>query len=358
MRTHHHLALAAALLVAAPGFGQDPPGTGQNAPNPNNSQNQTQNQNQVQNPVGDSPALHRTSPPSAAELPKLGGAWTIAAAERNGQRLPDEQVAGLRVTITADTITVFTRDNKPHFVVKYKLDTARTPNEINMEMADGPNRGQLAQGIVTMDSAEQVRLIYSTGSQGRPRDFITRPGGTTATLFVLKRAATAVVYAGTWQAVDAEAGGKKLPPEQINRTKVVMTNNTLVLTDDYSHLTFVANYRVDTARTPNTITLTVLEGANKGQAGQGVIAEQGTDRVRLCFTMGQAQPAANGQPGQAPSFCYTLARLPSPVGAPPGAAQIPPQNAPLVPGGGQPAQGGAPSQGQSNTQGGGRPGGQ
>lgn len=316
MRRYQFLALGGALIVAVPTFGQQNQPGAQQAPQPTPA---------APNPgSGDVPGIQRTSPPSAAELPKLAGTWTITAAERNGQRLPDERVSGQRVTITADRITIFDRTNKPIYVVSYRLDTARTPNEINMEVVDGPNRGQVARGIVTMDSAQMMRLIYSTGSQGRPREFRTLPGGTTATLFILKRAPTEVLYAGTWTVTDAEAGGNKLPPEQVQKTKVVLTAETLVLTDGFTNFTFVAKYKVNTAQTPNTIDLTVLEGANKGQTGHGIIAPNGADQVRLCFVMGEQRPTDfRTVAGGPPSFCYTLQRQPSPVGVQPGTIQVP-----------------------------------
>ena len=148
----------------------------------------------------------------------------------------------------------------------------------------------VALGIVTMDSAEEMRLVYSTGNQGRPTEFRTTPGGTTATLFILKRAPTEVFYAGEWQAVDAEANGKKLPPEQINKTKVVLTANTLVLTDPVANSTFVTRYQVNTTQTPNTIDMTVLEGTNKGKTAHGIMAPEGADRIRLCFSLGGERP--------------------------------------------------------------------
>jgi uncharacterized protein (TIGR03067 family) len=328
MRLYRTLTLAAAL-AAAPAFGQ------QQDPQQLPTVPAVPPSHTIQNNPHDLPAVTRTSPPSAAQLPKLSGTWTITSGERNGQRLPDERVAGLRVTITADTITVFDRTNKPFYVVRYKLDTARTPNEINMEIADGPNRGQVAKGIVTMDSAEMMRLNYSTGNQGRPAEFRTAPGGTTATLFILKRAPTEVLYAGTWKATAAEAGGKALQPEQVQKTMVVMTADTLVLTDTYTNYTFVAKYKVDTARTPNTIDLTVLEGANKGQTARGIIAPLGADGLRLCFAMGAKQPPVDFHTtvGGQPSFCYTLHRQPSPVGVQPGTIKVPNGLGPSAPSG-------------------------
>ncbi len=341
MRTYRTLALGVALVAAAPAFCQNLP-----PPVPPVPAAQT-----IQNNPHDAPPVQRTSPPTAAELPKLAGTWSIVSGERNGQRLPDDRVAGLRVAITADTITVFDRANKPFFVIRYKLNTAVTPNEINMEMQDGPYRGAVAQGVVTMDSAEQMRLVYSTGSQGRPREFRTLPGGTTATLFILKRAPTEVLYAGNWRVVDGEAGGKKLPPEQVQKTKVVMTADTLVLTDTFTNFTFVAKYQTNTGQVPNTIDMTVLEGANKGKTAHGIIAPAGADGLRLCFVMGGERPRDfHAAAGKQPSFCYTLQREPGPIGVQPGTIQVPNGPGPSAPSGtpagGVPIPSGQPTQGQ------------
>ena len=197
MRTYQPLALAVALVAATSALSQQEFPTVPIVPPAHT----------IQNPKSDLPPVSRTSPPTAAELPKLSGTWNIVSGERRGERLPDERIRGLRVTIDADTITVFDRANKPFFVVLYTLDTARSPNEINMKMVEGPHAGEVAKGIVQMVSAEEMRLCYSTGNQGRPAEFRTYPGGTTATLFILKRSPTEVLYAGEWQVVDGEVSG-------------------------------------------------------------------------------------------------------------------------------------------------------
>jgi uncharacterized protein (TIGR03067 family) len=298
--------LAVTLVLAAPAFSRQPPAVVPPV-----------RPNQSSRP--ELPPEARPTPPTASELPQLAGTWTITAGERSGQRLPDERVAGLRATITADTITIYDRANKPSYVIRYKLDTTRTPNELNMEIVDGPGRGQTAKGIVMMDSAEMMRLMYTTGGRGRPTEFRTLPGGATGTLFILKRAATDVLYAGNWRVADGEAGGKKLVPEQVQKTKVVMTADTLVLTDTFTNFTFVAKYKVDTSRVPNQIDMTVLEGANKGKTAHGIIAANGADGLRLCFATGGQRPTDfRTAAGESPSFCYKLQREPGPVGVQPG----------------------------------------
>jgi uncharacterized protein (TIGR03067 family) len=321
MRTYQLAAIAVALLAVAPAAARQypivPPA-------------QT-----IQNPGGSTkPPLTRTSPPTPSELPKLAGTWTIVSGERNGERIPDERIAGLRVTITADAINVFDRENKPFIVARYKLDTSRTPNWIDMSLVDGPNRGQAAHGMVTMDSAEQARLIYSVGEKGRPDEFRTHTGGSPATLFILKRSPMEVLYAGEWQAMDGEANGKKLPAEQINRTKIVLTPSTLVLTDPFANSTFVTRYQVNTATTPNAIDMTVLEGVSKGKTAVGIIAPDGADRLKLCFAIGQDRPQQfRSAEGNVPQFCYTLARLKSPIGVQPKTIQVPNGTGPSSPSG-------------------------
>ena len=133
MRTHRlsAVALAAAVVTFARAQQPEPVLPPQTTPNSRSS---------------DLPPLSRTSPPTAAGLPKLAGTWTIVSGERNGQRLADDRVAGLRATITSDTITIFDRANRPSFVVSYTLDTARSPNGIDMKITDGPRHGHGSTG--------------------------------------------------------------------------------------------------------------------------------------------------------------------------------------------------------------------
>jgi uncharacterized protein (TIGR03067 family) len=133
------------------------------------------------------PPIQRPPQPTAAELPKLSGTWSVVGGEKDGQKIPDERLRGVRAVITADTITVVGAGNRPRFVVGYKLNTAVIPNEIDMKIVDGPNKDQVAQGVVTMDSAELMRLCYSPGSQGRPREFRTFAGGSADFLFIFQR---------------------------------------------------------------------------------------------------------------------------------------------------------------------------
>ncbi len=270
------------------------------------------------NPVVPVPPVPPTTP---AELPKLGGTWTIVGGERNAQKIPEEKIQGLRVVITADRITLFGRDNRPEFVASYKLNTAKNPNEINMQMVEGPRKGQLAQGIVLTEGAERMQLCYSPGSKGRPNEFRTHPGSDNL-LIILQKNPVQTSYAGTWRVLAAETEGQPLPADRVRNSRAVFTKDTFVLTDPGGQRTLVAHYELRTGTTPNEIDLAVLEGDRKGQVAHGILAFEGLDRMRLAYAFGDTRPRAFRTERGAPAeFVYLLQREggPTPNG-PPGAA--------------------------------------
>jgi uncharacterized protein (TIGR03067 family) len=292
MRAIRILFLGVALTVTSTAWGQ------QNQP-PNQNQQQQPGQSQGGNSgqlvlpnAGPDGQQGGPRPTTAAQLPKFSGHWVIAGGERSGQKIPDERVQGLRVNITPDTITLMGRDNKPMFVVGYKLNTALTPNEINMTIVDGPHKGQAAQGIVQMDGFEEMKLCYSPGSQGRPRQFRTQPGGSNDFLFILQRAPIQDEYAGAWRVTAGEVDGQQLPPQRAQAGRVVFTKDTVVVTDP-GQPTLVAKYTLNPSRSPNEIDLTIMEGPNKGQVARGIVAQDGPNQLRLCYAFGgEARPAA------------------------------------------------------------------
>jgi uncharacterized protein (TIGR03067 family) len=294
MRAIRILFLGAALTVTSTAWGQQnqPPNQNQNPNQQQPGQTQTSGAaGQLVLPGGPGVQPGGPVPTTAAQLPKFGGHWVIAAGERGGQKIPDERIRGLRVNITPDTITLMGRDNKPMFVVGYKLNTALTPNEINMTIVDGPHKGQAAQGIVMMDGIEEMKLCYSPGSQGRPRQFRTQPGGSNDFLFILQRAPFQDEYAGAWRVVAGEVDGQQLPPQRAQAGRVVFTKDTVVVTDP-GQPTLVAKYTLNPSRSPNEIDLTIMEGPNKGQVARGIVAQDGPNQMRLCYAFGgEARPA-------------------------------------------------------------------
>src|SRR5438128_1776737 len=87
-----------------------------------------------------------------AELPKVTGVWDVVGGEIEGQRLDERKLEGTRVVFEGDKLRLSGKNASLNFIAKFTLDTAKTPTVITMTVTDGPRQGQVAHGIVDMDS--------------------------------------------------------------------------------------------------------------------------------------------------------------------------------------------------------------
>src|SRR5260370_26972368 len=71
---------------------------------------------------------------------KLVGTWTYVSAEEDGKKKTADDFKKASVEITKDTITLKSADDP--YVIKYMLDTKKSPAQISMEITKGP------QGVV------------------------------------------------------------------------------------------------------------------------------------------------------------------------------------------------------------------
>jgi uncharacterized protein (TIGR03067 family) len=114
---------------------------------------------------------------------KLLGTWSYVSGEKDGKKIPADDLKKGTVMIAKETITLMAPDGK--FVIKYKLDPAKSPCRIDMEITEGPQGvGAKADGIIALDG-EQLKLCYPAMGGDTPKDFSTKEGSGLH-LFVLK----------------------------------------------------------------------------------------------------------------------------------------------------------------------------
>jgi uncharacterized protein (TIGR03067 family) len=119
------------------------------------------------------------------EPTKLVGTWTYASAEQDGKKKSAEDFAQSSVEITTEKITLKNPDGQ--YVIKYKLDTSKTPCRIEMEITEGPQgQGARSEGIIALKGNE-LKLCYAPmGGDTPPKDFSAKEGSGLHS-FVLKR---------------------------------------------------------------------------------------------------------------------------------------------------------------------------
>jgi uncharacterized protein (TIGR03067 family) len=102
---------------------------------------------------------------------KLEGKWKITEGMKNGEKVKDDNLKA-DVIITKDTVTIKASDMT--HVMAYKLDTSKSPVQIDMEGKEGPAAGTKGEGIISLDG-DTLKLAYTTNIPGfdgkRPEKF-------------------------------------------------------------------------------------------------------------------------------------------------------------------------------------------
>jgi len=114
---------------------------------------------------------------------KLVGTWTYVSAVEDGKKKTADDLKMGTVEITKDTITLKGPDAS--YVIKYTLDTKKTPVHVSMEITKGPQgEGSKAEGILEL-KGDELKLCYPPMDGDTPKDFDAKEGSKLHS-FVLK----------------------------------------------------------------------------------------------------------------------------------------------------------------------------
>jgi len=117
----------------------------------------------------------------------IQGKWIFTGGTKLGTKVEEASLKA-EVTITKDTIMIKSPDET--HVMAFKLDTTKSPIEINLEGKKGPAEGATAEGIIEIDG-DTLKLAYSTSFAGfdgkRPTKFESTKEGKSF-YFMLKKA--------------------------------------------------------------------------------------------------------------------------------------------------------------------------
>ncbi len=114
---------------------------------------------------------------------KLVGDWNYVSGVKNGEKVDPDHLKN-KVVVTKETFTL-TGDMK--FVMKYKLDTKKTPVGIKLEMTESPfGAGAKAVGIISVEG-DEMKLCYDPEGKKAPEKFEAK-ADSKHHLFILKRA--------------------------------------------------------------------------------------------------------------------------------------------------------------------------
>jgi uncharacterized protein (TIGR03067 family) len=115
---------------------------------------------------------------------KLIGTWSYVSGEKNGEKVNEANLKGGSVIITKDKITL--KGEQGDFILKYKLNPAKSPCTIAMEITEGPaGQGSMAEGIIEVQG-DKLRICYPAMGGETPKEFAAKKDSGLH-YFVLKR---------------------------------------------------------------------------------------------------------------------------------------------------------------------------
>lgn len=120
---------------------------------------------------------------SADDQKLLQGTWKAIALETNGRPSPESTYSSTIVTIEGDRV-VLKEKGHPATTMNFKLNSSKSPREIDLSVPDGPRKGDVLPAIYEL-KGDDLKLVIRIG-KGRPTEFRTRPGDDTE-MFTLKR---------------------------------------------------------------------------------------------------------------------------------------------------------------------------
>lgn len=105
--------------------------------------------------------------PAKLDPAKLIGDWKLTAGLKAGEKYED--TTNSMTEVTKDKITV--ADDRATFVFGYKIDAAKTPVEIDMEILQPDDlKGNKAKGIVKLEDGKMTLCYHPMGGE-RPAKF-------------------------------------------------------------------------------------------------------------------------------------------------------------------------------------------
>jgi uncharacterized protein (TIGR03067 family) len=115
---------------------------------------------------------------------KLVGTWTYVSGERDGEKVPEDRLKKGTVEITKETLTL--KGDEATFVMKYTLDTKKSPAKIEIEIVKGPQgEGAKTEGIIALKD-DELKLCYAPMGGEAPKEFAAKKGSNLH-FFVLKK---------------------------------------------------------------------------------------------------------------------------------------------------------------------------
>ena len=114
---------------------------------------------------------------TANDTNELQGVWQAVSLEGNGEARPDDEAKELQVVFKGELVFAV-RAKVEDRKVRFKIDSSKKPNAIDLIAIDGSDIGKTAAGIYSLQNGK-LRLcinMFGQDTTKRPKEFKTQAG--------------------------------------------------------------------------------------------------------------------------------------------------------------------------------------
>jgi uncharacterized protein (TIGR03067 family) len=110
------------------------------------------------------------------DLEKLQGAWVLISAERDGQKLSDDEVKKTKITFKSDTF-LFPDASGIGTSQKgiIKIDPTKSPKWMDSKATNDDAKGELSLGVYEI-AGDDYKVCFAPPGKDRPKEFSSKPG--------------------------------------------------------------------------------------------------------------------------------------------------------------------------------------
>lgn len=108
------------------------------------------------------------------DLAPFQGAWQVVSLETDGMAVPGEHTKGLTLVIKGNE-RVLEQDGEVKSKATFKVDPAKKPKAIDIEVSDGPLAGRTVRGVYEF-KGDTLTVCLAIGDDKRPDDFSAKEG--------------------------------------------------------------------------------------------------------------------------------------------------------------------------------------
>lgn len=108
------------------------------------------------------------------ELEPFQGTWTIVSIERDGEKVPEDEVKEIRLVVKGDERLVLAGD-EVRSKATFTVDASKKPPTMDVKVTEGPLAGKTVKGIYELKDGD-LKICLALEGDKRPDDFTAKEG--------------------------------------------------------------------------------------------------------------------------------------------------------------------------------------